>query len=251
MFIAVTIFIFGLIIGSFLNVVIYRLPKGESIVYPSSHCPNCQTSLKVLDLIPLLSFLFNQRKCRYCDEKISYQYPLIELLTSMIFLLLYWQYNLSIQLLTYSFLSALLIVGSMIDLKYMIIPNQLNYFGIIVGLILSFFFGHQSIYSALLGLLIPATILLLIAIVSKGGMGIGDVKLIAMIGVFIGVKYALGAIFLGALIGSIIGVGLIVTKIKGRKDRIPFGPFISLGALLMMLWGERIVRWYLELFHLI
>ncbi|OCL28138.1 peptidase A24 [Orenia metallireducens] len=248
MFIASIVFIYGLIIGSFLNVVIYRLPREESIVFPPSHCPNCQTNLKAFDLIPIFSFLFNKGKCRYCSENISYQYPLVEILTGIIFFALYWKYKLSIELLIYVVLACLLIVSSLIDLKYMIIPDYLNYFGIVLGFIFALFFEYQTLYSALLGLLIPAAILLLIVIISKGGMGVGDVKLIAMIGAFIGVKYAVATIFLGAFIGSVIGVGLMITGIKGRKDRIPFGPFIAMAALLMILWGEDIINWYIGLF---
>ncbi|PRX31140.1 leader peptidase (prepilin peptidase)/N-methyltransferase [Orenia metallireducens] len=243
---SVIIFILGLIIGSFLNVVIYRVPEGESIVFPASHCPNCQTNLKIRDLVPVVSFLFSGAKCRYCKEKISWQYPLVELLTGIIFLLLYWKYNLNIQFLSYLILSSLLITVSVIDFKYLIIPNQINYFGIIIGFILSIFFLNQSIYSVLLGILIPAAILLLIAIISKGGMGMGDVKLIAMVGAFLGAKYGVAAIFLGAFIGSVVGGGLMLTGVKGRKDRIPFGPFISMGALVMVLWGDEIINWYLN-----
>ena len=242
------IFILGLIGGSFLNVVIYRLPLKKSIIFPSSHCPYCETKLKYYDLIPVLSYIINKGKCRYCGEKISFQYPIVELLTGLLFLLTFLNYDLTSEFIIFIFLISVLIVVSFIDIKYQIIPNEITFTFIPIGLILSLFFNHIKFLDSLLGLLIPAGILLLIAFIYKKGMGIGDVKLIGMIGVFIGWEYALISIFIGALFGSIYGIYMMVTGNMTRKTRIPFGPFISLGAVIMILYGSLLIDWYLGLF---
>ncbi|ADL13273.1 prepilin peptidase [Acetohalobium arabaticum] len=246
MIVNAVIFIFGLIIGSFLNVIIYRLPEDKSIIFPRSRCTSCQTELGVIDLIPIVSFLLTKGRCRYCGAKISYQYPLVEFLTGIIFLLLFQQYYFSIQFMIYAFLSSLLLTAAVIDLKHQIIPNRITYFGIITGLILSLLFKHITIRSALLGLVIPAGFLLLIAVITKGGLGMGDVKFIAMIGTYLGAKYTLISIFIGSIVGSVIGLALIGLGVKSRKDRVPFGPLLALGNLLMILYGQVIMDWYLS-----
>lgn len=243
----ILIFIFGLIIGSFLNVVIYRLPDEESIIFPRSRCASCQTRLKIVDLIPVISFLWTKGRCRYCGAKISCQYLLVEVLTGSIFLILFQEYYFSIQFVIYAFLSSLLLVSAFIDFKHQIIPNRITYFGIIIGLILSLLFDHITILSALLGLVIPAGFLLLIAVITKGGLGIGDVKFVAMIGTYLGAKYTLIGIFIGSIVGSIIGLVLIGLGIKDRKDRVPFGPLLALGNLLMILQGQVITNLYFQL----
>ncbi|MGM0472411.1 MAG: prepilin peptidase [Bacillota bacterium] len=241
------IFIFGLIIGSFLNVVIYRLPQDKSVIFTRSNCPNCQMELGVLDLIPILSFIIMKGRCRYCNTKISYQYPVVELVTGLVFLLLFQQYQLSIELLIYLLLSSLLIVSAVIDFKHQIIPNQITYTGIIVGLIFSVLFNHLSFISAFWGLIIPAGFLFLITIITKGGVGMGDIKLVGMIGTYIGAKSTMMGIFLGSLIGSMIGLLLIGLKVVDWKERVPFGPFLALGNLVMVIKGQVIIRLYLEL----
>jgi len=237
-----TVFIFGLLIGSFLNVVIYRLPEGESIAFTRSHCSECGTELGILDLIPVISFVLIKGRCRYCGTKLSYQYPLVELLTGVLFLIVFIKYYFSIKFWIYLLLISLLIAISFIDFKRQIIPNRITYLGIVIGLILSLLFDHITFIAALWGLLIPSGFLLLIAIITKGGMGVGDVKLAAMIGTYIGFKYTLIGIFIGSLFGSILGLGLIGLGIKERKDRIAFGPLIALGAVLMVLWGTEIIN---------
>jgi leader peptidase (prepilin peptidase)/N-methyltransferase len=244
----ILIFTTGLIIGSFLNVVIYRLPENESIITPPSHCSECGTRLGPLDLVPILSFLFFRGRCRYCDNHISWQYPAVELLTGILYLLSYLKFGLSLDLIIYLGLISILIVCSFIDLKYKIIPNKITYPGIIIGLVLSLFFNHITIKSSLMGLVIPAGLLLLLAIIFKGGMGLGDVKLVGMIGVFIGYGYTLAGIFLGALVGSIVFLPLLIAGKVSRKTRIPFGPLISLGAVIMILFGSELIGWYLGLF---
>ncbi|MBM7622733.1 prepilin peptidase [Sporohalobacter salinus] len=245
----VIIFICGLMIGSFLNVVIYRLPKEESIIFSRSYCTSCQTELGVVDLIPVISFLFARGKCRYCGGKISYQYPLVELLTGILFLILFQQYHFSIEFGVYAFLSLLLIVSSFIDFKHQIIPNRITYFGFISGIILSLLFNHITIISALLGAVIPAGFLFLISVITKGGLGMGDVKFVAMVGSYLGAGYTLIGIFIGSIVGSVIGLLLIISGIKSRKSRIPFGPLLALGNLLMLLKGAAIIDFYFKLWN--
>ena len=241
-------FVLGLIVGSFLNVVIYRLPEEKSIIKPPSHCPNCNTRLKVIDLIPVFSYIFTKGRCRYCGDKISIQYPLIELLTAIFFLGVYLKFDLTSELFIMFLLLSALIVISMIDYKYMIIPNIITYSGIIIGFISAIIFDHLSIFDSILGIFIPALILLAVALIFKGGMGMGDVKLVAMLGAFLGYKYSLLSIFIGSLVGSIIGITLMALGIIERKDRIPFGPFICLGAVIMIFFGEQIINLYFSLF---
>ncbi|SDC03585.1 leader peptidase (prepilin peptidase) / N-methyltransferase [Candidatus Frackibacter sp. WG12] len=226
---------------------IYRLPNDESIIFPRSHCPNCETKLGVIDLIPIISFVFNKGRCRYCRTKISWQYPLVELLTGIFLTILFIQYQFSVNFWIYAFLTILLMTCTFIDYKHKIIPNKITYPGILIGLILSILFNHITLQSALLGILIPGGFLLLVAIITKGGMGIGDVKFAAMIGTYIGAEYTLIGIFIGSLVGSVLGLGLIGLGLKDRKSRIPFGPLIALGNTLMLFWGEEVVGWYLQI----
>jgi leader peptidase (prepilin peptidase)/N-methyltransferase len=238
----------GLIIGSFLNVIIYRLPEGKSIITPPSHCPKCGTRLKVIDLIPVLSFLSTGGKCRYCNTKISKQYPIIELLTGFFFLAAYLKFGISVQLFIYLLLISSLIAVTVIDYKYMIIPNKITYPLIVISLLSAIIFDYLTIFQSLLGIVIPSLLLLIVAFIFKGGMGMGDVKLVAAIGGFMGWIYTLAGIFLGSLLGSIIGLSLMGLGIIGRKTRIPFGPFICIGAVVMIFFGDTLFNWYINLF---
>ena len=241
-------FILGLIIGSFLNVVIYRMPEKKSIIKPPSHCPQCKTRLKVIDLIPVLSYLSTKGKCRYCGAEISWQYPFVELLTGFIFLGAYLKFGLTAELFIMLLLISALIVISLIDYKYLIIPNVITYSGIIIGLLTAIIFDYITIFSSLLGIVIPALILLVIALIFKGGMGMGDVKLASMLGAFLGTIDTLAGIFIGSLLGSVIGLSLMGLGVLKRKDRIPFGPFICFGAVIMIFFGEFLIDWYVSLF---
>ena len=244
------ILILGLIIGSFSNVCIYRIPKNESIVFPASHCPNCHTPIKAIDNVPILSFLLLKGKCRKCGEKISIRYPVVEFLTGAIYLLIFLIYGRSYQTLIYALLSSALIIISFIDLDVQIIPDEISLPGIVIGLALSFIVPYISYLNSLLGIIIGGGIIFLIAlaglaIFKKEAMGGGDVKLSAMIGAFIGWKYIMISLFIGFFIGAIAGILLILLKIRNRDDLVPFGPFIVLGSLITILWGENILSWYL------
>ena len=227
----VLIFIFGLIIGSFLNACISRIPRGESIAAPPSHCESCNRRLSPLDLIPVFSWLFLQGKCRYCNTQISIKYPLIELLTGVLFVIIFLGAGLSNQFLPSLFLTSLLIIISFIDLEYYLIPNKVIVTGFVLGIVFHIVIPYLPWLDILLGFLVGGGILYLLAIASKGGMGGGDIKLAALIGFYQGLQGVLLSLFIGSFIGGTIGILLILTKIKSRKDPIPFGPFLSIGAI--------------------
>jgi leader peptidase (prepilin peptidase)/N-methyltransferase len=248
MFLSIYFFILGLIVGSFLNVVIYRLPENKSIIRPPSHCPKCNTRLKIIDLIPVFSYMSTGGKCRYCGAKISFQYPFVELLTAFFFLFSYLKFGLTSEFIIYSLLLSALIVISLIDYKYMIIPNIITYSGIIIGFLSAIIFDYITIIDSLLGIFIPTLLILIVALIFKGGMGMGDVKLVSMLGAFLGYKYTLAGIFIGSVFGSVIGLALMGLGILNRKDRIPFGPFICLGAVIMIFFGEQLIGLYWSLF---
>ncbi len=246
----ILIFVLGLIVGSFSNVCIYRIPRNESLIYPASHCPKCRTKISPIDNIPLLSYILLKGKCRNCGSKISIQYPVVEFLTGLIYLIIYLIYGLSIQSLVYIILSSALIIIAFIDLHEQIVPDVISLPGIVVGFILSFIVPYISFINSALGALVGGGIILIIAwvgsiIFKKEAMGGGDVKLAAMIGAFLGWRYTIISLFLGFFLGALTGIILIMTKIKKREDAIPFGPFIALGSIITLLWGEKILSWYI------
>ncbi len=246
----ILIFILGLIVGSFSNVCIYRIPRNESIIYPASHCPKCHTTIKPKDNIPLLSYILLKGKCRNCKTKISIQYPMVEFLSGLIYLIIYLIYGLSVQTLIYIILSSALIIIAFIDLNEQIIPDVISLPGIVTGFIISFFVPYISFINSALGVVVGGGIILVISlggsvIYKKEAMGGGDVKLAAMIGAFLGWRYIIISLFLGFFLGALAGIILIIAKIKKREDVIPFGPFIVLGSLITLLWGEQIISWYL------
>lgn len=240
------IFIIGLIIGSFLNVCIYRIPREESIVFPPSHCANCQHELAWFDLFPLFSFLFLKGRCRYCNSKISIIYPLVELLNGLIYIMLFIKFGISISLIKYSILASLIIVISIIDLFTTDIYTNTIWFGIAVGIIFIIIalIAKQNFLTYILGAILGAGVIAVI-ILTTHGMGWGDAELLFVIGLFLGIRLTIVTIFLSFIIGGFIGTLLIFLKIKSRKDYIPFGPFISLGALISILWGDALLKYYI------
>ena len=246
----ILIFILGLIVGSFSNVCIYRIPRNESIIYPASHCPKCRSNISPKDNIPLLSFILLKGRCRNCKSKISIQYPIVELLTGLIYLIIYLIYGLSIQSLIYIILSSALIIIAFIDLNEQIVPDVISLPGIAIGFIISFFVPYILFINSALGVFVGGGIILIIglagsAIFKKEAMGGGDVKLAAMIGAFLGWRYIIISLFLGFFLGALAGIILILSKIKSREDIVPFGPFIVLGSFITLLWGEKIISWYI------
>jgi leader peptidase (prepilin peptidase)/N-methyltransferase len=244
----ILIFILGLIIGSFLNVVIYRLPEGESIVYPPSHCPDCGHQLSPRELIPVFSYVFLRGKCKSCGTKISIRYPIIELSTAIIFIINYIYLSDLIVLTAGLIFSSLLIVLTMIDFDHQILPDKLTLGGLAVGLIFSFFRPDLTFIYSILGVMAAGGLLFLIAYLSKGGMGGGDIKMMAMVGSFTGLLIAVSAIFLGAMIALIAHLPGIVSGKTGMKTKLPFGPFLALASLILWFWSEQLFDLYLNLF---
>ena len=244
----------GLIVGSFLNVCIDRLPRNESIVYPPSHCAVCQHKLAVKDLIPLFSSLRLRGRCRYCQAAIPRKLFWVELATGLIFALLYWHYGLSTELGVMAFYACLFIIIFVVDLEHGLILNKVVYPGIVVALLLALLprpwlteWIVTGVANAALGGAVGFAILFLIAIVSRGGMGWGDVKLAALIGLATGFPLVFFSLIMGAILGGIVAVALIIAKKKTRRETIPFGPFLALAAMITLLWGSNILNWYLGL----
>lgn len=239
--------ILGALIGSFLNVCIHRIPRGESIVRPRSRCPHCQTAVRFYDNLPILSFFILRGRCRDCSAPISWRYPLIELINTCGYLFLLWKFGLGWDLLVYALLFSALVVVTFIDLSHQIVPDRITLPGIVVGAIAAATVLPAGLVNALIGIVLGGGLFYLIAILSRGGMGGGDIKLIAMIGAFLGWRDVLLTIFIAALTGSIVGVYLMIVLGKGRKYPVPFGPFLAIGAIVSLYWGPEILTWYSHL----
>jgi len=244
--------VFGTFIGSFLNVCICRLPQGESIVTPRSHCPHCQKMIGWYDNIPILSYLVLRGKCRGCRAPISLQYPLVEAVTGLFSLLLMLRFGPSLDYLFYFAFVAALIVITVIDLYHQIIPDVISLPGIGVGLLGSLLLPDLVFLNSLIGMFLGGGSLFLVAtgyqwLFKREGMGGGDVKLLAMIGAFLGWRAVILTILLSSLIGSVTGILIILLKGKDFKYAIPYGPFLSLGAVFCLFYGEAIIRWYFSL----
>jgi len=244
--------IFGAMIGSFLNVCIFRLPKEESIVTPGSHCPHCQKPIKFYDNVPLVSYILLNGRCRYCKESISIQYPLVEGITALVSLILFVRFGPTLSYVFYFSFIAALIVISIIDLYHQIIPDVISLPGVGVGLLASLAIPQINFIDSLIGALLGGGSLFIVAtlyqwLFKREGMGGGDVKLLAMIGAFLGWKAVILTILLGSLLGSISGIIIMVLRGKDFKYAIPFGPFLSLGAVIALFYGQDLIRWYLYL----
>ncbi len=244
--------VFGALVGSFLNVCIFRLPKEESIIWPGSHCPHCKNAIKFYDNIPLVSYFLLRGRCRYCKGSISLRYPLVEGITALSSLFLIIKFGPSLSYLFYFAFVAALIVITVIDLYHQIIPDAISLPGIGVGLLASLLIPQITFFNSLIGILLGGGSLFIVAtfyqwLFKREGMGGGDIKLLAMIGAFLGWKAVLLTILLSSLIGSVTGIMIMVLKGKDFKYAIPFGPFLSLGAVISLFYGEEIVRWYLAL----
>jgi leader peptidase (prepilin peptidase)/N-methyltransferase len=246
------VFVLGCCIGSFLNVCIYRLPQDLSIVSPSSFCPQCRTPVRGYDNIPLLSFLLLRGKCRSCGAKISWRYPLVEALTGAFAVALFLKFGLSVSFFASFAFTAALIVITFIDLDHRIIPDVISLPGIAAGFGLSFFLPTPSWTESLIGLVVGGGSLYLVAVgyealTKREGMGGGDVKLLAMIGAWLGWKAVLFTLFAASLTGSLIGGGAMVLQKQGRHYAVPFGPFLAFGALAYFFFGPQLIDWYLRL----
>ncbi|PIZ88011.1 MAG: prepilin peptidase [Candidatus Nealsonbacteria bacterium CG_4_10_14_0_2_um_filter_39_15] len=262
--------LFGLVMGSFLNCIIYRLQTGESFLKGRSFCPHCRHALSWQDLIPVFSFLILKGKCRYCQKPISWQYPLVELATGIIFLLIVWNLEFGIclefgiwNLLFYLLISCFLIIIFVYDLKHYIIPDAVIYPAIAIAFLYQLFrmlnfvnwnlFGIWNVESGILrpisSAFLASLFFLAIVFLSQGKwMGLGDVKLAFLMGLFLGFPNILVALFLAFFIGAIIGIGLIISGKRTLKSEVPFGPFLITGTFIALFWGNQITNWYLSLF---
>jgi len=249
------IFIFGLAIGSFLNVCIYRIPKGESIISPPSRCPKCKREIKFYDNIPIISFILLRGRCRYCGATISWQYPIVEFITGIFAVTLLEFYGITLSFFIYFFFICALIVVSCIDLRERIIPDIISLPGIAIGFFASFFLPSINYLDSIIGIVAGGGILLLVGagyqlIMKTEGMGGGDIKLLAMMGAFLGWKAVIFILLVSSFLGAIIGSILALIKREGRKYEIPYGPFLSIAAILYIYFGRAIIYWYLGLiFH--
>lgn len=244
----------GLTVGSFLNVCIYRIPRDMSVILPSSMCPSCNTPIKFYDNIPVVSFFLLGRKCRQCGSKISVRYPLVEALNALMYILVIWRYGLGWHTpVLFAFCSAVIVI-TFIDLEFQIIPDRITLPGAVIGLIAGSLilpdpFGRETVLGfkeTAIGLLTGGALFYIIAVLSRGGMGGGDIKMMAMIGAFLGWKAILLTTFAGSLLGSVVGIFLMVFRGKGRKTKIPFGPFLAAGAIISLLFGQEIAALYLK-----
>jgi leader peptidase (prepilin peptidase)/N-methyltransferase len=245
-------FVFGAVVGSFLNVCICRMPKDESVVSPPSHCPRCDYQIRWYENIPLFSYILLRGKCRGCGTHISLQYPLVELLNGLLSLALFIKFGPTLTFLALFLFCSALVVITFIDLEHQIIPDEISLSGIVIGFVFSFILPWQTWLNSLLGILLGGGSLLLVAysyqwLTGKEGMGGGDIKLLAMMGAFLGWKSVLFIVFASSLIGSVVGVTMMLVQKKDSKLAIPFGPYLAFGAVLYIFFGRQLIHWYLNL----
>jgi leader peptidase (prepilin peptidase)/N-methyltransferase len=246
------IFFFGLCIGSFLNVCIYRLPQSKSIVHPRSMCPNCGTLIRFYDNIPILSYLLLRGKCRHCKAPISPRYPVIEFMSGILAVGIFMKYGMTFEAMIYYAFVAVLLVITFIDVDHQIIPDVITLPGIPLFFAASFALSQVTVVESLLGVLIGGGSLFLVAwlyhlLTHKEGMGGGDIKLLAMMGAVIGWQGVLFTIFMGSAVGTVSGLLLMLKNRKTMKLAIPFGPFLAIGATTYIFWGPQLIDWYFNL----
>ena len=254
--IRILIFILGSIVGSFLNVCIVRMPQEKSIVFPGSHCVHCKKSILWYDNIPLISYFLLMGKCRYCHKKISIRYWIVELVTAVSFVFFYGFFGWNWVLIPYLVFHCGLLIATFVDLEHRIIPDEISVGGMILGLIFSFFIPQLHNTSShllamgwsLLGVLIGGGSIYAMGMLGdflfkKESMGGGDVKLLAMVGSFLGWQMAVLTFFVAPFFGAVFG---IIVKLRTKESMIPYGPFLALGALISLFWGEGLIRWILS-----
>ncbi|MHB8792068.1 MAG: prepilin peptidase [Thermoleophilia bacterium] len=242
------LFVFGAVIGSFLNVVIYRLPRQLSLVAPGSHCPRCEQPVKWYDNIPLVSYVLLRGQCRHCGQGIAMRYPTVELLTAVLWTLAGVEFGM-----TWSLLPALLFLSSLvaifyIDLDHSLILNIIVLPVAVIGLAANIAISPDRWLEYLAAGLMSATFFFVVAVLKPGGMGMGDVKLAGMMGFFLGKDVLIG-LFMGFLIGALTGVALMAAGVKGRKSRIPFGPFLAIGAVIALFFGTELLDLWTGIFE--
>lgn len=250
LFMNILITVLGAALGSFLNVLIYRLPEETSIIFPASRCPHCRKAIRFYDNIPVISYILLKGRCRECHEKISFRYPLVELITAVISLLLFWKFGLTFQyLFSFIFVCALMVI-TFIDLDHQIIPDVITLPGIPIFFLAAVFAMNLRFLDAFLGFLIGGGCLYGIAFVyelvtKREGMGGGDIKLLAMIGAFLGWQSLLFVLLVSSLLGAVVGISLMMVKGQDMKYAVPFGPFLSFAAVAYIFFGDYAIRLFL------
>ena len=247
-------FLFGLCVGSFMNVCIFRLPNSQSIVHPRSMCPTCGNMIKFYDNIPVLSFLLLKRKCRYCNAPISFRYPLVEIMGGFFAVCVYLKFGITLEGLIYYFFIVALLVITFIDIDHQIIPDRITLPGIPLFFLASFAVSAIGYKDSILGFLVGGGSLFAVAwayhlLTKREGMGGGDIKLLAMIGTLVGWQGVLFTIFVASAVGTFAGVLSMIGQAKGSKLAVPFGPFLSIGAITYIFFGPELIIWYLNLFR--
>jgi leader peptidase (prepilin peptidase)/N-methyltransferase len=267
----ISIFVLGSMLGSFLNVCVHRMPLGESVVWPRSHCPKCKKRIPGYDNIPFVSFILLKGRCRFCKERISWRYPLIELLTALSLVALYARFGLSFDFFIYLVFVSCLIVATFVDIQHRIIPDEISVGGLIVGFILNSIKGlnlsplsydFRLMLNSFLGIIVGGGIIYLTGYLfdlvyfkllknppiqgETESMGGGDVKLLAMIGAFLGWQAALITFFLAPFFGAAVGIANLIVK---KDHTIPYGPFLSLAAVIAIFWAGEIISFYSSLFY--
>ncbi len=252
---ALIIILFGLAWGSFLNVIIYRLPRGQSILWPPSSCPHCGSRIRWYDNIPLISFFLLAGKCRFCRKSISLIYPLVEALTPALFLILYLHFALSAHFFASALFTSALIALGFIDFQHQILPDHLTIPLFLLALIYSFFRSDFSLKQALAGAFIGSGFLFMVyafyfLIKKKEGLGTGDIILMLGIGAFLGIKGTILTLILATFSGALVGLFLLLIQKKGWQFALPFGSFLAPSAFISLVWGNKIISWYLGFFSL-
>ena len=242
--------VLGLFVGSFLNVCIDRLPRGQSIISPPSHCPACNRKLGILDLMPLLSYVWLRGKCRYCRAHIPFRLPLVEGITAILFGFLYWKLGPGLELGMFLVYASLLIIIFFIDLENQLVLDKVTYPGMIIAFVFSFFLPEPGVRSVLVGGAVGSGVMAMIYIAvflifRREGLGFGDVKMAALIGLMVGFPLVIEALLLSWISGGVVAAILLAFKIKGRQDMIPSATFMAIAAMVTLLWGQVIYRWYM------
>lgn len=249
-FLAIAAFVLGSAVGSFLNVCIYRIPEGKSVVTPPSSCPACGARIPFYHNIPIVSYLVLRGRCSSCSAPISIRYPLVELLTGLMAAALALEFGPTVELPVYFVFISALIVVTFIDLDHRIIPDVVSIPGVVLGLGFAFLTRHPGPLASLIGAAVGAGVILAIAggyylVTRTEGMGMGDAKLLAMVGAFLGWKAVVVSLILGSFMGALVGVVIMASQGKDSRYAVPFGPFLSAGAAVYLFFGPELVSWYL------
>lgn len=254
-FYLVAFFIFGCAVGSFLNVVVYRTIQSEGIIFGRSYCDFCRRRLSTLDLVPILSFVGLRGRCRYCRRKLSWQYPIVETLTGLLFLATFYYQVVGkdfsiVNLVFYLFVVCTLIVVAVVDLKYSLIPTTFVFFASLVTLFYNYFhLNSQSFVEGIFGAFLLAFAFLGLVVITRGrGMGTGDIPLVFWVGLFLGWPQSVIAIFLSFVSGAIFSLFLLASRRKTFGQTIPFGPFLVASTIAVFFWGNSLVSWYFGFF---